>query len=264
MIRMSSEHRSKVLQQFTKVAEAFSSAPQFTDVETLELLVAATHPTRQDESLDVACGAGVVATHFAGKVRHATGIDLTPAMLRKARDRQAVAGLSNLTWDLGDVASMSYADDSFSIVTSRYAIHHMPEPLKVLKEMVRVCRPAGRIAISDISLPDDLEDADIFNRIERLNDPSHACALTQSEWTALFLAVGLNPPVVTRYQIEFPLLRMLKASDVSDEHAKSIDRVVREHLAHRQLKFCAKLEQDRCVFVYPIAVMSAAKPYTGC
>jgi ubiquinone/menaquinone biosynthesis C-methylase UbiE len=260
---MSSEHRSKVLQQFTKVADAFASAPQFTDVETLELLVSATQPTRQEESLDVACGAGVVATYFAVKVRHATGIDLTPAMLGKARDRQAAAGLNNLTWDLGDVSSMAYADNSFAIVTSRYAIHHMSEPLEVLKEMVRVCRPAGRIAISDISLPDDKEDAATFNRIERLNDPSHARALTQAEWTALFLAAGLNPPVVTRYQIEFPLLRMLKASGVSDEQAQAIDRVVREHLAHRQLQFCAKLERDRCVFVYPIAVMSAAKPCTA-
>lgn len=256
---MTSEHRSKVRLQFTKVAEAFASAPQFTDVEALELLISATHPTLQDESLDVACGAGVVATHFAGKVRHATGIDLTPAMLGKARERQTASGLSNITWDLGDVSSMAYADNSFSIVTSRYAIHHMPEPLRVLQEMVRVCRPTGRIAISDISLPDEKAEADTFNRIERLNDPSHARALTQAEWTELFLEAGLDQPVVTRYQIEFPLLRMLKASDVSDEQALSIERAVRECLAHGQLQFCAKLERDRCIFVYPIAVMCATK-----
>jgi len=44
--------------------------------------------------------------------------------------------------------------------------------------MVRVCRSAGRITISDISLPDDKEEANTFDRIERLNDPSHARALT--------------------------------------------------------------------------------------
>jgi ubiquinone/menaquinone biosynthesis C-methylase UbiE len=70
---MSSEHRPKVIHQFTKVAEAFAST------------------------------AGVVATHFVGKIRHATGIDLTPAMLGKARARQSAEGLSNITWDLGDV-----------------------------------------------------------------------------------------------------------------------------------------------------------------
>jgi SAM-dependent methyltransferase len=136
----------------------------------------------------------------------------------------------------------------------------MSDPLNVLQEMVRVCRPAGRTAIADISLPDDTEEADAFNRIERLNDPSHARALTQSEWAELFLEAGLGQPVVTRYQIEFPLLRMLKASDVPDEQALAIDRAVREHLAHRQRQFCAKLERDRCIFVYPIAVMSATKP----
>ena len=259
---MPSEHQSKVLDQFTKLAGAFASAPQFTDTEALDLLLAATDASAMDASLDVACGAGVVATHFARKVRHATGIDLTPAMLAKARERQTTAGVGNVTWDEGDASCMPYADNSFSIVTSRYAIHHMPEPMRVLAEMTRVCRPSGRVAISDISLPDDQSAADAFNRIERFNDPSHAHALTNFEWTNLFIEAGLPAPTIARYQIEFPLLRMLQTSNVPKEQAEAVEREVRDRLAQGQLQFCAKLERDRCVFVYPIAVMSAVKAGT--
>lgn len=257
---MPSEHQSRVIDQFTKLAGAFASAPQFTDTEALDLLLSVTNASATDSTLDVACGAGVVATHFATKVRHATGIDLTPAMLVKARELQATAGLGNVTWDQGDVSCMPYANNSFSVVTSRYAIHHMPEPIKVLTEIVRVCRPSGRIAISDISLPDDSNEADAFNYIERFNDPSHARALTKTEWTSLFIESGLPKPSTTRYQLEFPLVRMLQASKLPAEQVAEIEREVRERLSRGELQYCAKLDRDRCIFVYPIAVMSATKP----
>ena len=113
---MSSEHQAKVIDQFTKVASTFASAPQFTDVETLDFLLSGTNASACDNSLDVACGAGVVATHFAAKVRHATGIDLTPAMLVKARERQAATGAGNISWDEGDACCLPYADNTFDVV----------------------------------------------------------------------------------------------------------------------------------------------------
>lgn len=86
---MPSEQQSKVIDQFTKLAGAFASAPQFNDTEALDLLLSVTNASATDNSLDVACGAGVVAIRFATKVRHATGIDLTPAMLAQARESRS-------------------------------------------------------------------------------------------------------------------------------------------------------------------------------
>src|SRR5262245_34952503 len=61
--------------------------------QVLDLLVGA---SRSDNSLDVACGPGVVACHFASVVKTATGIDITPAMIEKAKSLEKSRGLNNV------------------------------------------------------------------------------------------------------------------------------------------------------------------------
>src|SRR4051812_21748371 len=85
----SMSHAETVVDQFTRQASAFTAAPQIQDTEALDLLLKATGAGPSDTSLDVACGPGIVACHFARVVRHATGIDITASMLDKARDQQA-------------------------------------------------------------------------------------------------------------------------------------------------------------------------------
>ena len=131
---------------------------------------------------------------LARVARHVTGIDLTPAMLEQARALQRQQGLENLTWQEGDVLPLPYADHSFSIVSTRFAFHHFEDPLAVLKEMRRVCRPGGRVVVAD-SAP-AAGKADAFNRMERLRDPSHVRALSPEELRALFTEAGLPAPRV--------------------------------------------------------------------
>src|SRR5205809_4218121 len=136
------DRRDLVVEQFTKQAIPFSTAPGIQDRDALALLVAATRAGADDTVLDVACGPGLVVCAFAAVVRHATGIDLTPAMIERARALQAERGLGNVTWRLGDVLPLPYADGSFSIVTSRFAFHHFLDPGPVLAELQPV-RSAG-------------------------------------------------------------------------------------------------------------------------
>lgn len=256
---MPSSHNDAVIAQFSRMAEVFASAPQFTDRESLDVLLRDTQATAADTSLDVACGAGVVAVHFAGVVGHATGIDITPAMLNKARERQTQLGLRNLSWHEGDVANLPYPDQQFSIVTSRFAFHHMADPGRVLQEMVRVCKPHGRMAVADISLPDDPGLADAFNRFERNHDPSHVAALTEAQWGMLFRRAGLSDMRQTRYQIMLPLHRLLQAGQASPEVRRAAERELREHAVAGRLRPIVRIETDRLMFVYPIAVMSTTK-----
>src|SRR5436853_3352347 len=121
-----SEHRHEILDQFTRQATPFATAPGIRDEAALKLIVECSGAGPEDTVLDVACGPGLVVAAFARVVRHATGIDVTPAML--ARARQLTAGLANVTLDHGDVTSLPYADGRFSIVVSRFAFHHFPEP----------------------------------------------------------------------------------------------------------------------------------------
>lgn len=203
-------HRDRIVEQFTRQAVPFSTAPAIRDERALAGLVAASGAGPDDTVLDVACGPGLVVAAFARVARHATGIDVTPAML--ARAREVCAGLDNVTLAQGDVLPLPWADGAFSIVVSRFAFHHFPDPAAVLAEMRRVCRPGGRVVVCDLVASDDPAKAAAFHRIEMLRDPSHVRALPLAELRALFPAAGLAPAATTMTSLRFELEGMLARS----------------------------------------------------
>src|SRR3989440_7329014 len=166
-----------VLDQFTRQATPFANSAAMRDEDALRLLVEFSGAGRDDTLLDVACGPGLVVAAFARVCRQATGIDLTPAMIDKAREHAAAAGLANVAWHIGNVLPLPFPDRAFSIVVSRFAFHHFPDPLAVLREMARVATRPARIVVADMAASDDPTRADALNRMERLRDPSHTCAL---------------------------------------------------------------------------------------
>ena len=108
-------HNSRILDQFTRQAVSFASAAPIRNEEALALVVKAATAGPEDTVLDVACGPGLLVCAFAPMVRHATGIDLTPAMLEQARQLQQERGLKNVSWRQGDVTSLPWPDGHFSI-----------------------------------------------------------------------------------------------------------------------------------------------------
>jgi SAM-dependent methyltransferase len=198
-----------ILDQFTRQAAPFSAAAMIKDEAVLRLLVEAASPRPDDTLLDVACGPGLVVCAFAPHVRRATGVDLTPAMLETARKEAAQRYFRNVALDRGDAYALPYDDSSFSIVTTRYAFHHLLDPFAALWEMARVCAPAGRILVVDAYAPEDPTPATEYNRIERRRDPSHARALSLPELAGLFSGCGLGKPQITRYELSVELKDLL-------------------------------------------------------
>src|SRR5262249_23010398 len=145
---LSVDHRSRILDQFTRQAVPFSQSPSVSNPEALNTIVRAAEAGPGDTSLDVACGPRLLVCAVARVVRFATGIDLTPAMLEQARKIQQEQGLTNLSWQQGDVTALPYPDAHFSIVSSRFLFHHLEDPLAVLKEMKRVAKPGGRVVVA--------------------------------------------------------------------------------------------------------------------
>src|SRR6266478_6791892 len=212
-----SEHQHEILDQFTRQATPFATAPGIRDEAALKLIVECSGAGPNDAVLDVACGPGLVVAAFARVVRHATGIDITPAMLVRARAHAAAQGLANVTWHQGDVLPLPWPDASFSIVTSRFAFHHFLDPLAVLREMKRVAMPGGRVVVVDSAPAPDRADA--FNRMEKLRDPSHARAMPVDEHQALYAKAGLSEPRVTWYRLEGELEALIARSfPRSEEH----------------------------------------------
>src|SRR5215813_14174386 len=102
-----SSHRDLILDQFTRQATPFSTAKTIASEEALRLLVDACGAGPDDTVLDVACGGGLVVCAFAQVARRAEGIDITPAMLERARQLAADKKLTNTNWRQGDGPALS-------------------------------------------------------------------------------------------------------------------------------------------------------------
>src|ERR1700744_4780266 len=95
-------HHDLIIDQFTRQATPFAEKPEHRDTVLMERLLVFSGVTAQDTVLDVACGPGLVSSAFAARAKEVTEIDLTPAMIEKAREMQNARGLSNLTWEIGN------------------------------------------------------------------------------------------------------------------------------------------------------------------
>lgn len=99
-----------------------------------------------DKILEVGVGTGINVSLYP-KHCHVTGIDFSALMLEKARERVVKKGVTNVRLQEMDAANLTFADDSFDIVYAPYVISVVSDPVKVVNEMRRVCRPGGKIII---------------------------------------------------------------------------------------------------------------------
>jgi SAM-dependent methyltransferase len=254
---MSSTHQQSILDQFTRQAIPFSTAASIKDEIALNLLIEASGAGPHDTVLDVACGGGIVVCGFAKVVAHATGIDITPAMLDRARRLQAEKGLTNVTWTHGDVLPLPFPDASFSIVTSRFAFHHFLDPFAVMGEMRRVCKPRGKVVVADSAPAPDKADA--FNAVEKLRDPSHVRALPLAELRGLFTRHGLAEPRHTPYRLESDLESLLARSFPNPGDDDKIRALFRRSVEDDSLGINARREGELIVYGYPVAILVAER-----
>jgi ubiquinone/menaquinone biosynthesis C-methylase UbiE len=255
------EQRRLVLDQFTRQAVPFAEMPAHSNDEANRLLIDTAGVGPQDTVLDVACGPGLVACALAEVARHVTGIDLTPAMIEKARERQRARGLTNLTWLVGDAVPLPFADAAFSVVVSRYAMHHFLDPQAVLAEMVRVCAPKGRVAVIDV-FTSSPEQAEAYNCVEKLRDPSHARALSLAELTGLCHDAGLRDLKTAFFKMEVELEALLAASFPGPGDADRIRKTFADDLDANRLGLGAARKDGAIHFAFPIVVLVGQKQPT--
>jgi SAM-dependent methyltransferase len=260
MAMVDTDHQGLILDQFTRQAALFSTAAPITSEDALRMIVAAAQPGPDDTVLDVACGGGIVVCAFAPHVRRATGIDMTPAMLEEARRLAADKRLSNVDWQQGDVTSLPYPDAAFTIIVTRYSFHHFLDPLAVLREMVRVCAPGGRIVVVDTCASEDRAKAAAFNRLEKLRDPSHARNLSLTELRTLFAASGLPEPQISSYELRDTVGNLLARSFPNPGDDAKIIEMFRASAADDSLGIPVRLEGDAIHYAYPVTILTARRP----
>jgi len=214
------DQNARVLDQFAQQADSYAALVRPGSRPALDPLTVAAQPTPADIALDVGCGPGHLAVALAPLVKHVTGVDLTPAMLAKARAHQQEEGAANVTWQQADATALPFPDASFTLVFSRAMFHHAADPAATLREMIRVAAPGARIAVNDLTPAADKAPA--FDAIELLRDPSHAHALPADELRALGASLGLRELTARSYRTELPIEDVLATSF---PHPGMLDRV---------------------------------------
>ena len=101
--------------------------------------------------LDVGCGPGTITADLAARVAPGlvTAVENTPGILEQAARNAAEAGVGNVVFEVADVHELPYADDSVDVVHAHQGLLHVADPVRALREMRRVCRPGGVVAVRD-------------------------------------------------------------------------------------------------------------------
>src|SRR5262249_45566807 len=152
---------------------------------------------------------------------------------------------------------LPFPDETFSIVTARFAFHHFPDPFAALLEMRRVCKTGGRVVVAD-SCPAP-EKAAAFNAMERLRDPSHVRALAESEHSAMFIRANFREPAIDRYRLEGELEELLSRSFPSDGDANRIRQIFADSLSSDFLDMATERRDGKIYFSFPVAIFADRK-----
>ncbi|WP_242891658.1 class I SAM-dependent methyltransferase [Actinomadura litoris] len=196
----------------------------------LRRLLEFVEPRPGDVCLDVARGHGPMPAALRPRVRHVTAVEALPASTAGSGNRMAtvtfgtgpvriadgdpppapapverptIAGGPDGTRVRADAAALPYRDNAFSLVTARFSLYNLGDPQDVLRELLRVCAPAGRLVIADL-VRGNLAGPD-RDRIERLRDPDHPGTPSIARLTEMVTSAGGSIRRLDVFTVERPV-----------------------------------------------------------
>jgi phosphatidylethanolamine/phosphatidyl-N-methylethanolamine N-methyltransferase len=148
--------------------------------------------------LEVGVGTGINVTLYPRDCS-VVGIDLSPSMLEKARKRCAEHDAQHVRLLAMDAANLTFPDGSFDVVYAPYVISVVPDPIKVAREMRRVCRRGGRIVV----LNHFRSAAPVLSRLERAISPltKYIGFKADLDMPAFLVQAGLTPVSIEKVNV---------------------------------------------------------------
>ena len=177
------DHRRVVRSEFERAAPTFGDRTRgrFDDMD----VVAFSRIRSGMSVMEVGAGTGNFLALFDGFPRATVAVDLTPAMLREARNR-----VGSLRAVAADGARLPFATGSIDLVTCAQMLHHVENPIEIIKEMKRVAR--SKVLVVDQVATEDVGEIAAMNEIEKLRDPSHAHSRPPTVLRKLLSDAGLD------------------------------------------------------------------------
>lgn len=253
------DHLERVQQEFTRQAQTFATAPEVTEKALTQRMIDALGSGTVARILDVACGPGIITAALAETAGVVVGIDVTPEMLKKARQRSACLSRTNVCFVQGDAARLPFASAAFDAVFTRLSVHHFLKPVAPIAEMVRVLRPGGVFVLADIVSSEDHHESELHNAIEILRDPSHVRMLPLSTLRSLLTGSGLAIEDHTVWDRPREFTEWLA---IANDPARTTPlRTILATLARHQetAGIGLRLDADRLVFFHRWALIRARK-----
>lgn len=191
---MTVDNDSKSLsqQRFGKYAQGYVTSEAHAKGAELDHMAKLVGAEANWYMLDVATGGGHTALKFAPMVAQVVATDITSEMLKVAEAFIASKNIDNVIFKSADAENLPFGDRTFDLVTCRIAPHHFTDCSLFVGESARVLKQNGVLLVQDHLVSEDKRCADYVNEFQKLRDPSHHRAYSESEWIAMFQNAGLN------------------------------------------------------------------------
>jgi arsenite methyltransferase len=174
-----------------------------------------------DTVIDLGSGAGndcFVARALAGENGKVIGVDMTEAMLEKARINADKLGFNNVEFRLGDIEKMPVTDNKADVIISNCVLNLVPDKYRAFTEIYRVLKPGGHLSVSDIVLKGELPEK--FRDIAEMYAGCVSGAIQQDEYLQIMEECGLtNIKVQKKKETPIPqeiLEKYLSEQEITD------------------------------------------------
>jgi ubiquinone/menaquinone biosynthesis C-methylase UbiE len=249
----------RIRRQFTRQADVYTRMSQTRDAAGHRGLARLAGAAPGKRALDVACGPGLLTLALAEAGAETVGVDATEALLALARAEAARRGLA-VDFRAGDATRLALPDAHFDVVTCRAAFHHFPEPARVLAEMARVAKPGATLVVADLLGSEDLAEAELHDRIERLCDPTHARALSESAFEVLFRGAGLTLLAKPAGEMAYDVEEWIAHGGPTAADAAEIRRLLAESMDGDRAGLAVHREDGRLRFRHRTAAFLLRRP----